>query len=101
MIEIKVNKQLLQQYLKSSTRKVVTLKVMTNVQTEIHQRSDSSNLKTLVQCLKDMEGISPLYESLCINEFHIPLYLLLIVDGYGQNKIIGMHLHEYKSDNYR
>ena len=117
IIEIKVNKQLLQQYLKSNTGKVVILKVMTNIQTEIHQRSNSNNLETLVQCLKDMEGISPshkklVYSSLSIqvlqlnitlmtrkclqiqhiNEFHIPLYLLLIVDGNGQSEIIGMYL---------
>ena len=57
LLEMKVNKQVLQQYLKSNTRKVVTLKFMTKVKTEIHQSSDSNNLNTLVQCLKDMEGI--------------------------------------------
>ena len=51
-----------------------------------------------------MEGISPLYKKLVysslsiqvlqqhINEFHIPLYLLVIVDGNGQSEIIGMYL---------
>ena len=38
-----------------------SLKDITNVQTEIHQGSDNNNLDTLVQCLKDMEGMSPLH----------------------------------------
>ena len=57
VIEIEVNKKLLQQYLKSNSENVVTLKIMTEVQTEIHQSSDSNNLEILLQCLKGMEGI--------------------------------------------
>ena len=57
IIEIEVNKKLLQQYLKSNSGNVVTLKIMTEVQTEIHQSSDSNNLEILLQCLKGIEGI--------------------------------------------
>ena len=117
LLEMKVNKKLLQEHLKISTGKVATIKYMTNVQTEIHQTSNSNNLETLVQCLKDMEGISPLHKKLVysslsiqvlhlnitpmtkkclqmqhINEFCMPLYLLLIVDDNGQSGIIGMYL---------
>ena len=60
LLEINVNKKLLRQHLTISTGKVVTLKDITNVQTEIHQSSDSNNLNTLLQCFKDIEGISSL-----------------------------------------
>ena len=53
---MKVNKKLLHQHLICNTGKVVTLKDITNVQTEIHQSSDSNNLDILVQCLKDIYG---------------------------------------------
>ena len=32
----------------------------------MHQRSDSNNLDTLVQSLKDMEGILPLHKTFCL-----------------------------------
>ena len=47
LLEMKVNKKLLYQHLTSSTGKVIIL----NVQTDIHQSSDSNNLETLVQWL--------------------------------------------------
>ena len=117
IIEIKVNKQLLQQCLKSNTGKVVILKVMTKIIKLKYTNVLTVITWTLVQCLKDMEGISPLHKKLVysslsiqvlqlnitlmtrkclqiqhINEFHIPLYLLVIVDGNGQSEIIGMCL---------
>ena len=52
LLEMKVNKKVLQQRLTRSTGKVVTLKDITNIQTEIRQSSDSNNLDTLVQSLK-------------------------------------------------
>ena len=52
LLEMKVNKKLPQQHLTRSTVKVVTLKDITNVQTQIHQSSDSNNLDTLVPMLK-------------------------------------------------
>ena len=32
-----------------------------------------------------------------LNEFHIPLYLLLIVDGNGQSEIIGIYLTSHET----
>ena len=32
----------------------------------MHQSSDSNNLETLIQCLEDMEGISPLHKTSCL-----------------------------------
>ena len=55
----------------SSTGKVVTLKDITNVQTKIHQSSDSNNLDTLVQCLKGMECILPLYKKFVYSSLFI------------------------------
>ena len=59
-----------------STGKVVTLKDITNIQTEIHQGSDSNNLDTLVQCLKDMEGMSPLHKKLFYSSLFIQVLQL-------------------------
>ena len=56
LLEMKVIKKLFQQHLICSTGKVVTLKDITNVETEIHQSSDSNNLDIIVQCLKDIYG---------------------------------------------
>ena len=55
---MKVNKKLLQQHLSSDNGKVVTLKDISNVQTEINAKSDGNNLDFLVNHLRQTEGIS-------------------------------------------
>lgn len=84
----------------NSTEKVVTLKDIKNVQTEIHQSSDSNNnLDTLVQCLKDLEGISPLlkifFVCLYSSRFYRQLNFTLIMKMSLQDFFSGLY---YESD---
>lgn len=54
---MKVNKKLLQQHLSQKTGKVVILKDLTNLQTEIGLKSNGNNLDALVTRLKAIDGI--------------------------------------------
>ena len=56
---MKVNKKLLQQYLSSTTGKVVTLKDISDIQSTVNaaDHEDSGNLDALVNCLRENEGI--------------------------------------------
>ena len=53
LLELKVNKKLLQEHLSSSTGKVVTLKDISNLKSELPTKN---NLDTLVTRLRSMEG---------------------------------------------
>ena len=52
---MKVNKKLLQQHLSETTGKVVTLKDITNIQTEL-SKPDENNLESVVNTLRKIEG---------------------------------------------
>ena len=56
LLKLKVDKKLLQQHMSASTRKVVTLKDISNVQTGIRSKSDKNDLNALVTKLKSIEG---------------------------------------------
>ena len=56
MLQMKVNKKLLQQHLSSSTGKVVTLRDLTNVQAELNTGSSDNDLDILVTRLRQLEG---------------------------------------------
>ena len=53
LLQMKVNKKLLQQHLSSTTGKVVTLKDITNIQSEVNAGCD---LDVLVTRLRESEG---------------------------------------------
>ena len=76
LLEMEINKKVFQQHFTSSTGKVVTLKDITNVQSEIHQSSESNNLDTLVQYLKGMEGISSLQKKFVYSSLFIQVLQL-------------------------
>ena len=57
MLQMKVNKKLLQQHLSSSSGKTVTLRDLTNVQAELNATNTGNNLDALVMCLRELEGI--------------------------------------------
>ena len=56
MLQMKVNKKLLQQHLSSSTGKVVTLRDLTNVQAELNNGNSGNDLDALVMRLRQLEG---------------------------------------------
>ena len=53
LLELKVNKKLLQEHLGSTTGKVVTLKDISNLQSQLPTKN---NLDTLVTRLRSIEG---------------------------------------------
>jgi len=55
---MKVNKKLLQQHLSSTTGKVVTLKDISNIQSEVSATDSDSELDTLVTHLRESEGMN-------------------------------------------
>lgn len=65
MLQMKVNKKLLQQHLSSTTGKVVTLRDLTNVQGELNTSISRNNLDALVMRLRQLEGMNS-FISFCI-----------------------------------
>ena len=61
---MKVNKKLLQQHLSSTTGKVVTLKDISNIQSEVNRANSDSDLDALVTRLRANEGSST-YNYVC------------------------------------
>ena len=57
MLQMKVNKKLLQQHLSNTTGKVVTLRDITNVQAELHTSGNGNYLEALVKRLRQIEGM--------------------------------------------
>jgi len=57
MLQMKVNKKLLQQHLSCSSGKVVTLRDLTNVQAELNASNTGNSLDALVMRLRQLEGI--------------------------------------------
>ena len=64
LLTMKVNKQLLQQHLTSTTGKVVTLKDISNIQSEINRANSDCDLDALVTRLRANEGSST-YNYVC------------------------------------
>ena len=56
MLQMKVNKKLLQQHLSCSSGKVVTLRDLTNVQAELNASNTGNSLDALVMHLRQLEG---------------------------------------------
>ena len=63
---MKVNKKVLQQHLTNTNEKIVTLRDISNIQSEVNACSDGNDLTALVTRLRDVEGIEFLYGSMCI-----------------------------------
>ena len=53
---MKVNKKLLQQHLTVTSNKIVTLKNISNIQSEANATDDGNNLTALVNRLREIEG---------------------------------------------
>lgn len=53
---MKANKKLLQQHLNESTGKVVTLKDISNIQTDVN-KSDDNSLENVISILRRIEGM--------------------------------------------
>lgn len=70
---MKVNKKLLQQHLSEATRKVVTLKDITNIHTGL-TKPDENNLESVVSTLRKIEGI--LVEHLLIIKWCYRVFIL-------------------------
>ena len=64
LLTMKVNKKLLQQHLSSTTGKVVTLKDISNIQSEVNRANSDSDLDALVTRLRANEGSST-YNYIC------------------------------------
>ena len=64
LLTMKVNKKLLQQHLSSTTGKVVTLKDISNIQSEVNCANSDSDLDALVTRLRANEGSST-YNYVC------------------------------------
>ena len=56
LLNLKVNKKLLQQLISNSSNKVVTLKYISNIQTGLRTKTDRNNLEALVTKLKAIDG---------------------------------------------
>ena len=66
LLKMKVNKKLLQQHLTNTSKKIVTLRDISNIQSEVNACSDGNYLMALVTRLREIEGIEFLYGSMCI-----------------------------------
>ena len=55
-VKLKVNKKLHQQHLSTKSDKVVTLRDISNIQSEVNKSSDSNDLEALVSRLRSIEG---------------------------------------------
>ena len=55
LLKLKVNKKLLQQHLSKKTKKIVTLKDISNIQTQVNKQY-SNDLESLVATLRGIEG---------------------------------------------
>ena len=56
LLKLKVNKKLLQEHLSYTSGKVVTLKDISNIQSELGTKSSGNNLDDLVTHLRSIEG---------------------------------------------
>ena len=56
LLKLKVNKKLLQEHLSCTSGKVVTLKDISNMQSELGTKSSGNNLDDLVTRLRGIEG---------------------------------------------
>ena len=56
LLKLKVNKKLLQEHLSYTSGKVVTLKDISNIQSELGTKGSGNNLDDLVTRLKSIEG---------------------------------------------
>ena len=56
LLKLKVNKKLLQEHLSSTSGKVVTLKDISNIQSELGTKSSGNNVDDLVTHLRSNEG---------------------------------------------
>ena len=57
LLQLKVNKKLLQQHLSEKTGKIVTLKDISNIQTSLRLNAKDNSLQDLVNHLSSMEGM--------------------------------------------
>jgi len=57
LLKLKVNKKLLQEHLSCTSGKVVTLKDISNIQSELGAKSSGNNLDDLLTCLRGIEGL--------------------------------------------
>ena len=58
LLTMKVSKKLLEQHVSSTTGKVVTLKDIFNIQSEVNCANSDSDLDAVVTCLRANEGSS-------------------------------------------
>ena len=58
LLTMKVSKKLLEQHVSSTTGKVVTLKDISNIQSEVNCANSDSDLDAVVTCLRANEGSS-------------------------------------------
>ena len=56
LLNLKVNKKLLQQHITGSAGKVVMLKDISNIQVRLHEESDRNDVDALLRKLKSVEG---------------------------------------------
>ena len=67
MIRLGVNKKLLQLHVQQVTGKVITLKDLSNVRTQLNDQATKNNLSAVVEQLQQIKGRKPIA---CIAAYH-------------------------------
>ncbi|KAK2138731.1 hypothetical protein NP493_7241g00000 [Ridgeia piscesae] len=91
MLKLKSSKKLLQVFIHEQTGKVVTLRDVSNIQTNMRCH-DGNDLTKVVTRLRAMEEVVMADATYKLTDLRMPLFLMIGIDGDGHSQVVAVYL---------